>query len=145
MNAGVDCRRRSLPHRTAFTLIEMMLAMMLLGVLFSVFVPMLLTIAHERRDAVREQVALQHAANVLEDVTLRPWAQFQERLTGPELSADLQPLLPDFQQTVAAADVEGTPTTKRITVTVSWKHRSGQRTQPLMLHGWVTAPQEPQP
>lgn len=145
MIARRHCRRRSLPARTAFTLIEMMLAMALLGVLFSVFVPMLLTIAHERRDAVREQVALQHAANVLEEATLKPWDQLKEPLTGPELAAEQQPLLPDFEQAVTVADVDGTPTTRRITVAVSWKHRSGQRTLPLLLHGWVAAPQENQP
>lgn len=145
MNVGCHHRRRSSRDRTAFTLIEMMLAMMLLGVLFSVFVPMLLTIAHERRDAVREQVALQHAANILEDVTLRSWDELQPSVTGPELPADQQPLLPNFEQTVTVAAVDGTPSTKRITVAVSWKHRSGQRTLPLMLHGWVTASQEKQP
>lgn len=145
MIAGIDRHRRSRTSRTAFTLIEMLLALMLLGVLFSVFVPLLLTVAHERRDAVREQVALQHAANVLEEVTLRTWEALQEPLTGPELPADQQPLLPNFEQTVTADTMEGTPTTRRITVKVSWKHRSGQRTQPLLLHGWVTAPQEPKP
>lgn len=123
----------------------MMLALMLLGVLFSVFVPMLLTISHERRDAVREQVALQHAANVLEEVTLRPWAELTETISGPELPVEQQPLLPNFEQTVTATEVDGTPATKRITVAVSWKHRSGHQTHPLTLHGWVTAPQEKQP
>lgn len=118
--------------------------MMLLGVIFSVFVPMLLTIAHERRDAARTQIALQHAANVLEAVTLRPWAELQEPLSGPELSTDQQRVFEELQQTISVMEVEGTPASKRVTVTLSWKHRSGQRTAPLMLHGWVTAPQEPQ-
>jgi hypothetical protein len=121
-----------------------MLAMMLLGVIFSVFVPMLLTIAHERRDATREQIALQHAANVLEAVTLRPWAELQEPVTGPELSAEQLRIFDELKQSVSISDVEGTPASKRVTVSLTWKHRSGQRTAPLMLHGWVTAPQEPQ-
>ncbi|HET6425619.1 MAG TPA: type II secretion system protein [Planctomycetaceae bacterium] len=134
------------PHRrTAFTLFELMLAMMLLGVIFSVFVPMLLTIAHERRDASREQIALQHAANVLEVVTLRPWTELQDPLMGPELSPAMQRVFVDFEQTISVAEVEGTPASKRITVSLTWEHRSGQRTSPLTLHGWVTAPQEPQP
>ncbi len=145
MTAGSDRHRRSPHDRTAFTLIEMMLAMMLLGILFSVFVPMLLTVAHQRRDTVREQVALQHAGNLLEEITLRPWDQLKEPLTGAELPADQQPLLPNFEQAITVADVDGTPSTRRVTVTVSWKHRSGQRTRPLMLHGWVAAPQEKQP
>jgi hypothetical protein len=122
-----------------------MLAIMLLGVIFSVFVPMLLTIAHERRDAVREQVALQHVANVLEAVTLLPWDELKEPLTGPELPSDQRRLFVDLEQTLSVAEVEGTPTSKRVTVSLVWKHRSGQRTAPLTLHGWVSAPQEPKP
>lgn len=144
VTAGTHDDRRSPHSRAAFTLFELMLAMMLMGVIFSVFVPMLLTIAHVRRDAAREQVALQHAANVLEAVTLRPWAELQAPLTGPELSTEQQQMFDELEQTVSISEVEGTPASKRVTVSLTWKHRSGQRTTPLMLHGWVTAPQEPQ-
>lgn len=142
MIAGAN-RRRSPPVRTAFTLFELMLAITLLGVIFSVFVPMLLTIAHERRDAVREQVALQHAANVLEAVTLQPWSELRNPLQGPELPVEQRRLFVDLEQAVSVAEGEGQPASKRVTVSLTWKHRSGQRTAPLLLHGWVTAPQEP--
>ncbi len=122
-----------------------MLSVMLLGVIFSVFVPMLLTIAHERRDSVREQVALQHASNVLEAVTLSPWEELKSPLTGTELPAEQQRLFVDFEQTVSVSELAGPPVSKRITVTLLWKHRSGQKTAPLTLHAWVFSPQEPKP
>lgn len=116
--------------------------MMMLAVLCSVFVPMLLSVAHERREALRDQIARQHAANVLEVVTLRPWAELQEPLTGIELAPDQRRLFTDLEQSLTVTEIEGSPATKRITVSLTWKHRSGQRTAPLMLHGWVTAPPE---
>ena len=133
---------RVLHRRAAVTLFEIMLTMMLLAVLCSVFVPMLLTVAHECRDAMRDQIARQHAANVLEVVTLRPWNELQEPLVGIELAPEQQSLFTELEQSLSVTNVEGTPAVKRITVSLTWKHRSGQRTAPLMLHGWVTAPQE---
>lgn len=141
------CRhhRSPLQLRSAFTLIEMLLALALLGVFFSVFTALLLAVAHERRDAVRELVALQHAANVLEDLTTRPWSSLDDAQDGPSLPAEHRPLLPEFEQQVRIEPAAGQPLARQITVTVSWRQRSGERTGALEMHGWAFAPAESQP
>ncbi len=136
---GFDRRSRS--HRCGFTLVELMLAMALLGLFFAVFTPLLLGVARERREAVREQVAWQHAQNLLEDVTHRPWEELTAAVVPPPGD---DPPLTGYRQQITVTEVPGPPRCKRVTVTVTWTPRPlVDRT--LTLSGWVWPPAETQP
>lgn len=133
-------------RRRGFTLVELMLALSLLGIFFAVFTPLLLGVARERREAVREQVAWQQAQNLLEELTHRPWNDVTAAAALPELTAAEMAYLPAYQQRLVVTEIPGPPLCKRVTVSVSWKMRSDAATERVLsLSGWVWPDQESRP
>ena len=133
-------------RRRGFTLVELMLAMSLLGIFFAVFTPLLLGVARERRESAREQVAWQQAQNLLEELTHRPWDDVTSAAELPVLPAAEMTFLPGYQQQLVVTEIPGPPLCKRVTVTVSWKMRSDAATERgLTLSGWVWPDQESRP
>ncbi len=111
---------------------------LLLGMLFSMTVPLLLVIARERRSTEQRQFALQHAANLLEYATARQWAELvpgEQNL--PEADADLQSILPGLERSLVVDPVTGELPTRRIVVSVRWQSSSGPLVSPLRLSTWV--------
>lgn len=128
-------------RRSGFTLVELMLAMSLLGIFFAVLTPLLLGVARERREAVHEQLVWQHTQNLLEEVTHRPWNEVTPATEPPTTD---EPKLPGYRQRLTVTEVSGPPRCKRVTLTVTWTTRPGvDRT--LTLSGWMWPPAEVQP
>lgn len=133
-------------RRRGFTLVELMLAMSLLGIFFAVFTPLLLGVARERRESAREQVAWQQAQNLLEEFTHRPWNDVTSTTELPPLTAAERAYLPGYQHQLVVTEIPGPPLCKRVTVSVSWKMRSDAATERVLtLSGWVWPDQEPRP
>ncbi len=134
------------PRRGGFTLVELMLALSLLGLFFAVFTPLLMSVARERRESAREQVAWQQAQNLLEELTHRPWNDVTSTAELPPLTTAEMAFLPGYQQQLVVTEIPGPPQCKRVTVSVSWKIRSDAATaRVLTLSGWVWPDQESRP
>ncbi len=129
---GRTCSRRG------FTLVELIATCILLGVVFSVSIPLLTVVARERRSAEQRQFALQHAANLLERATTRDWAELpvgnQELTAAP---GDVQTLLPGLERQVEVRELPESPRSKQVTVSIRWTSRSGQPVAPIRLSAWV--------
>ena len=132
--------------RRGFTLIELIATCILLGVVFSVSIPLLTVVAHERRSVEQRQFALQHAANLLERATTKSWSDLpvgnQELADAP---VDVQTLLPGLERQVEVAELPETLRSKQVTVSIRWKSRTGQLVAPIRLSAWVYPIGEGQP
>ncbi|MDZ4685435.1 MAG: prepilin-type N-terminal cleavage/methylation domain-containing protein [Planctomycetaceae bacterium] len=126
-------------HRErGFTLLELMLALALLGLFAALLTPLLMASARERRTALQEQLALQLAANQLEQLTLASPDQLKQYATAQTVPVtdDVSRWLPDVKQTVATI---ATDQGVHITVSLTWQHRAGVMHRPVVLEGWSYA------
>jgi len=124
--------------RSGFTLVELISTCILLGVVFSISIPLMTTIARERRVAEQRQFAVQHAANLLERFGSKSWSELSAGSQEiPSPSGDLQDLLPGLERSVEVKELTEEPQSKQIVVQVRWKHRSGEYLSPVKLSAWV--------
>jgi len=134
----VPIEHRPCRRERGFTLIELMLALTLLGLFAALLTPLLMASARERRTALQEQLALQLAANQLEQITLASPGDLNQYATAQAVPVadDVSRWLPDVKQTVATT---ATDQGVRITVSLTWQHRAGVMHKPVVLEGWSYA------
>ena len=129
--------------RGGFTIIEMIGTCLLLGILFSMTLPMLLVVARERRSAEQRQFALQQAANLLEEAVQRDWSDLQPgELKVPDPANDLQAVLPGLQQKLVVKQLADEFDTRQIIASIRWQNRAGELVSPLRLSAWVHSMKE---
>ncbi len=130
--------RAANPQRFAgTTLIEVVVAVTLLGAGLALTAEVLHWTSLLRRENERRQCAVQEAANALERV--RGWS-WQELVADPppevELSESARRQLPQGElQLEIAADPEDSDA-RRVVVEVSWHLRNGQPAAPVRLIAW---------
>ena len=130
--------RLRIERRDGFTIVEMIGTCILLGVLFSITVPMFVIIARERRSTEQRQFALQHAANLLEHPTTRRWSELEPgSLKLPEATADLQAVLPGMERTLIVRQIDGEIPSRQIVASIRWQGSAGQMVSPIQLSTWV--------
>lgn len=129
---GASCRSRG------FTIVELIAALILLGVVFTTSISMLIVVARERRGAEQRQFARQHAANLLERHSARGWSELAPGMqTLAPASTELQSLLPDLDQRVEVTELKQEFNSKLLTVTIRWRNLHGQPVAPVQLSAWV--------
>ena len=134
------------PRRCGFTLVELISTCVLLGVVFSVSIPLLTAVAQERRSAEQRQFALQHATNLLERAVVQGWSELplgEQTLTAAP--PDLLAVLPGLERHVTVTELSEKPRSKHVTVSIRWQARSGNVVAPFVLSAWVYPAQEDQP
>jgi type II secretory pathway pseudopilin PulG len=137
--SGSNARR----NRGGFTIVELIGTCLLLGILFSMTVPMLLVVARERRSAEQRQFALQQAANLLEGAVKRNWSDLEPgELIVPDPDTDLQAVLPGLQPTLTVKQLDGEFDTRQIIASIRWQNRACELVNPLQLSAWVHSMRE---
>ncbi len=125
-------------RRSAFSLVELIAALILLGVVFTVSISMLATAARQRRGTEQRQFAIQHAANLLERTMTRTWSELP---AGPQTleppPTDVQAILPGLDCRVDVQELRPEVVSKLVTVTVRWKDLSGHELAPVHLSAWM--------
>lgn len=134
------------PRRQGFTVFELLLALGLLIVFCSFFVPVWLAIARERQATAQQQLAQHYLANVL-DEWLQAAASAEGQVAPPtvELPEALQPFLPAAELTCSTQSLPGAPPTTRLTVSLRWRQNATLWAPPVTLSAWVTNPSGAQP
>ncbi len=129
--------------RGGFTIIEMIGTCLLLGILFSMSIPMLLLVSRERRSAEQRQLAMQHATNLLEAAVQRDWSELEPgELEIPSPDNELQAVLPGLQQTLIVKQLADEFDTRQIIASIQWRNRGGELTSPCRLSAWVHSMKE---
>jgi type II secretory pathway pseudopilin PulG len=132
----VDSRNSS--RRRAFGLVELTIATLLLGVAMTIVAQTAGWLAAERRGAERRQRALQEAANLMERLAARPWAELTPELAKAQtLSPTTKSALRDGALDVTIGPAEGDDSAKAIAIRIGWGNRAGGRVAPIRLVGWV--------
>ncbi len=140
----MDCSRPT-DRRRAFTIVELIGTLILLGVVFTVSVSVLVAVARERKNTTQRQHALQHANSLLEHATAKNWSDLAVGLQAiPPASSDLQALLPGIDQRLEVSE-PAADRSKQLTVSIRWKNQQGQAVAPIQLDAWVYPSEEPQP
>ncbi|MDB5345982.1 MAG: prepilin-type cleavage/methylation protein [Schlesneria sp.] len=136
---------RSPDRRRAFTIVELIGTLILLGVVFTVSISVLVAVARERKNTSQRQHALQHANSLLEHATASNWSDLAVGVQEiPPASSDLQALLPGIDQRFEVSE-PGVDRSKQLTVSIRWKNQQGQAVTPIQLVAWVYPSEEPQP
>ena len=134
------------PRRSGFTLVELISTCVLLGVVFSVSIPLLVTVARERLSAEQRQFALQHATNLLERAVVKDWSELppgEQTLT--DAPPDVLAMLPGLERQLTVTERADGPPSKQLTVSIRWQGKAGRAVAPLALSAWVYPVQEGQP
>ena len=123
--------------RHGFTLVELLVAGLLLGTVMLIAVPTLSWVVTERRAAVERQEAIEEVANIMERITGLPQKEITpESIQRFEVSDEIRDQLSDAKLTLTVepkADTGG----KRIGIELRWKNRTGQMVAPVRLAAWV--------
>ena len=129
--------RRIEPIRSAFTIAECLVALAVLGVAAALLGQLLGEVAQQRRAADRQSVAWQEAANLLEQLSVIPFAELTpERAASVGLSELARQHLPDARLEIAVTSAPSEPPAKEIRVALRWQDRSGRYGVPVQLTAW---------
>lgn len=133
-----------------FSLPELIIAMLLLGAVTAVMMPLLLAVTNQRKQVDQRQLALVQAQNALdlllssaapdatEDKLLQLWTESEQP------AAAESPVLRDLERRVIVAD-RAEDQSRQLTVELRWKNHAGQVTTPVRLSGWQFPRKETQP
>jgi type II secretory pathway pseudopilin PulG len=128
--------RQTRAARGGFTIVEMLMATLLVGTAVAIALPVLSQVTLHSRTATQREQALQAAANALERLTARPF----DELTPSAAAETRLPAEIACQRPGADLQVEITPAddgrAKRIQVRLSWTVRNGRRIAPIRLTAW---------
>jgi hypothetical protein len=132
-DGGPRARRGSLLAEVAMSGAILMIAMALT-------VKVLGWVGAERKVWDRRQWAAQEAANLMEEITSRPFAEVNAESTKKRaLSPEALRLLPEAELKVEVGenDQAGGAGSKRVALQLRWLNRSGEWDAPVRLVSWI--------
>lgn len=134
------CARRS---ASGFSLVELIVALVLLGTVMSIVVPALGWMGHLNRHSLQRQEAIQGLGNLMDELTSRPYEELtSEAAANVELPPALKDQLPGATLQVEIQEAE--PKAKRIRLELGWNQRNGRPLAPMRLTAWVYEREEKQ-
>jgi len=111
-----------------------------LTVLVAVCAQMFATIGVERRAAEKRTLALQEAANVVEQISSLPWDEINEtRLATIVMSPSAQETLVGGTVKINLEPVAGLPMAKHVRVEIGWPNGLPGTAAPVQLDYWAYA------
>ncbi len=124
-------------RRRGFTILELTVAMIILGALMSLCLKWVAATGGQQREARWRQAALCEAANVMERLAAQTWEELSpERMAKASLSEEARQALPGGAVAVQVAQPPGDPEAKEIAVTVRWRSRADTPEARLRLVAW---------
>ena len=124
-------------HRQAATLVEMLVAGILLTSVVVMVAPLLLRSGQVRRVAAQRQLALQMAANCLERLAAGETPHMAQ--VNVRQGWDTRKWLPDCELEL---DIQNEDSRRRATVSVTWITPAGNTARPVQLTGWLATIKE---
>ena len=122
--------------RRGFSLLEMIVALVLLGAVTTIVIPALGWMGVENRLSLQRQEAAQGLGNLMDELTSRPYEQLtSDAAENLELPEALRNQLPGAKLKVEISGTE--PGVKRIRMELGWNQRNGRPIAPMRLTAWV--------
>jgi prepilin-type N-terminal cleavage/methylation domain-containing protein len=124
--------------RRGFTLPELLVASVVLGVALTASVQVTGALRTQQREARHRLCALAEAENCLQRLTATPWEQLTpQHAAEHRLSETAARQLPGGELKIDIAAEDGEPPARRIQVQVHWRNVRGHEIAPLRLTAWV--------
>ncbi|QEH37026.1 hypothetical protein OJF2_56110 [Aquisphaera giovannonii] len=123
-------------------LAELAMAAVMLMIALALVVKVVGWVGSERRGVERREWAVQEASNLLETITARPFdAVTAEAAAKVALSQQARQVLPgvELKTMIQAEGAAGGPKSKRVSVVIRWRDRSGGWDAPVRLSTWIFA------
>ncbi len=135
----MNSSRRKHGARRGYGLIEVTMALLVLGVAMILMVKLLGWTGLDRREARRRSLAIQEVVNVMERISLDRYEDVTEgRAKAVAHSRNAADALPGAAWEVAVVEEPDTrASAKRISVRLRWRHASGDLDNPVGLTSWV--------
>lgn len=130
-------QRTTSNDRGGFTLLEMFVAVVVLGTLLATFLPLMQSVGYQQRLTDQRLLALREAENLLEILTPRPWNELtQEFAESQSLSDEAKSRLPQGTLDIDVTQPTEPADSKKVTVQVIWTPRPGQAAHKVQLAAW---------
>lgn len=124
-------------HRRGISVLEVTLALLVLGVAITGLVQLIATAAAQRRVSETRRLAAQEVANQAERLALLSWDELTaERLAAVQPSELLLATVPTARLQATVTPEAGLPEAKRVRIEVQWTDASGQSPAPIGLTVW---------
>ncbi|MFK7778081.1 MAG: prepilin-type N-terminal cleavage/methylation domain-containing protein [Gimesia sp.] len=125
-------------ERNGFSLIEMMVAGVLLTTVMMIVVPSIYWVHRERRQTEHYQLALVEVENLMDRVVALPFADVnQPTVEKLVLSESALRQLNDANLEIEISDTDQFEQMKKIQISLSWLDHRGLKVAPVRLTSWV--------
>ncbi len=113
---------------------EASVAVILAGAIIACVAQLLTFSAQQTRARTQRLTAVREAANLMEQLMARSWDDLTaDHIAETRLSENCHSALPGSNLDVVLTDDEGA---KRVHLTITWQHASGNREAPVQLVAW---------
>lgn len=124
-------------RRRGISVLEVTLALLVLGVAITGLLQLIATAAAQRRVSETRRLAAQEVANQAERVALLSWDELTaERLAAVQPSELLLASVPSAKLQATVTAEAGPPEAKRVRIEVQWTDATGQSPAPIGLTVW---------
>lgn len=132
--------------RRGFTIVELIVAGIIISVVMTVSLQMLAGLNQQQRLATRRQLAADELANLMERATNRPFKDLtNESLQSLNISDAARERLPDSELKLSVVEQPGPPVGKQIAAEIRWRDTAGAFSAPVRLVAWQFADSGGQP
>ena len=136
MNAQSQNRRSQ--NRRGATILELIVAAVLISTMISVAAPLTIRISHLSRDSQQLQLATDEVSDQLERLVMIPDDRLEPELDSLKISSHIAEILPDANLTGEVIDDE---LGRRIRLRLDWQRRT--KAPPVTLIRWIRTSARP--
>ena len=127
--------RRPAFSRAGVSLVELVIACLLIGSVAGLVLPTVTWTAVQRRAAHQRQAASEELANLMDRLTREAWENVtDQRAQELGLAEEIERQLPNAQ---LSATMDADQDAKRVHLSLSWSDRAGHTVAPVRLTTWV--------
>jgi hypothetical protein len=139
---SLDVPSKSRWHsRAGILFTELFVALLLLGTLVSVLVPLIRNVETARRTTELRRIANLELSNLMEELAARPATQLADEVQKLQLSDVAKSKLPNAQLKTSSTAADDAKGIIKVQLALTWLSATGQFVEPVRLTAWLGGPQ----